>query len=65
MNGLKITVHKTTYAFVNLAIKNALEFNMAFTDADIKSVEDVIAEVNGLFDQIINAITIGFTYYII
>ncbi len=59
LNEMKINVHKTSYAFINSASSNAMLFKQAFTDSDMKPVEDVIEDINGYFDQILVALLVG------
>ena len=61
LHQLKINVNKVAYTFVNIASSNAFLFNQVFTDADFQPVEDLINTINTQFDEIIDAIQIGFT----
>ena len=60
MQQLKINIHKAAYAFVNIASTNALFFKQTFTESDLQPIENLISEINTQFDDIINAIHIGF-----
>ena len=62
LETLKINIHKTAYSFVSIASDNALLFKQALRDTDLQPIENLISEINNQFDDIINAIYIGFLY---
>jgi len=59
LNTMKVNIHKTSYAFINSATSNAMQFRQGFTDNDMKPVESVINEINGYFDQLLLALLVG------